>query len=117
MSEPQQSHSVPSFANPVAEGDEQGQRLLPLGRVLTTDYYHMHRPAGSFVSCRSLNGLGLEGQLPLSPQVWGPLSTLTSLQLGNNKLSGYLPSGISALTQLRSLDMSSNDFNGAPWCI
>ena len=92
-------------------------RVYRVESVLPPIYRLMRSPAGPFSLCRSLNGLGLWGQLPLTPQIWGGLSTLTSLNLGNNKLTGYLPSDISELTQLRSLDMSNNDFNGALTCV
>jgi Leucine-rich repeat (LRR) protein len=67
-------------------------------------------------SCRNLNGLGLTGELPLGSDVWTPLNTLTTLNLGNNKLQGYLPTAIAALTSLQTLDLSNNDFTGARCC-
>ena len=65
------------------------------------------------MSCRNLNGLGLTGELPLGSDVWGPLNTLTTLNLGSNDLQGYLPTAISALTSLQTLDLSNNAFTGA----
>ena len=64
---------------------------------------------------RNLNGLSLEGELPLGSDVWSPLNTLTSLDLGNNQLKGYLPTAISALTALKTLNLADNSFTGALW--
>ena len=60
-----------------------------------------------------MNGLGLSGQLPLSQDVWQPLSTLTNLDLGNNNISGYLPADIALLTNLKTLNLANNQLNGA----
>jgi len=63
--------------------------------------------------CRNLNGLGLDGELPLGSDVWGPLNTLTTLDLGNNMLNGYLPTAISALTNVKTINLANNNFSGA----
>ena len=62
---------------------------------------------------RNLNGLGLDGELPLGSDVWGPLNTLTTLDLGNNMLKGYLPTAISELTMIKTINLANNQFTGA----
>lgn len=51
----------------------------------------------------NLQGLGLSGQLPLGAEVWEALSTLRSMNLSRNKLSGYLPRHMSELPALQYL--------------
>ncbi len=61
----------------------------------------------------NLAGQRLSGQLPFDASVWGPLSSLTSVNLANNNLGGFLPPQISALTSVTSVNLSGDSFSGA----
>ena len=63
---------------------------------------------------RDLSGLSLDGELPFDTSVWQPLNSLTSVNLANNNLSGFLPPQISELTNATSLNLGGNSFSGAP---
>ena len=45
----------------------------------------------SAVCCSTLSSMGLAGQLPLDPTIWGALPALSVLDLHNNTMNGYLP--------------------------
>jgi Leucine-rich repeat (LRR) protein len=63
-----------------------------------------------FGSCRELNGLDLQGEL--SPAI-GNLSSLTYLVItGNHRLTGPLPSTIGQLANLVVMDLHDNNFSG-----
>jgi Leucine-rich repeat (LRR) protein len=61
---------------------------------------------------RDLSGLSLDGELPFDTSVWQPLNTLTSVNLSNNNLSGFLPPQISELTNATTLNLGGNSFSG-----
>jgi hypothetical protein len=61
---------------------------------------------------RDLSGLSLDGELPFDTSVWQPLNSLTSVNLANNNLSGFLPPQISELTNATSLNLGGNSFAG-----
>ncbi|CAJ2677188.1 unnamed protein product [Trifolium pratense] len=56
-----------------------------------------------------LSGFGLSGNL--SPYI-GNMSSLRSLQLQDNQITGFIPNQITKLYSLRVLNMSSNRFEG-----
>jgi hypothetical protein len=69
--------------------------------------------AVQFYVSRDLSGLSLDGELPFDTSVWQPLNSLTSVNLANNNLSGFLPPQISELTNATSLNLGGNNFSGA----
>ena len=65
---------------------------------------------------RDLSGLSLDGELPFDSSVWEPLNTLTSVNLSDNNLSGFLPPQISELTSATTLNLGGNSFSGGQRC-
>ncbi len=56
--------------------------------------------------------MGLDGQLPQDDSVWTALSTLTSLDLSNNQLTGDIPAELNNLQSLQRLSLGGNQLQG-----
>lgn len=60
----------------------------------------------------NLGSNGLSGALPSDPSVWQALSTLRSLSVRSNSLSGSLPQALRRLTALQDLNARRNQISG-----
>ncbi|KAK9804650.1 hypothetical protein WJX73_004502 [Symbiochloris irregularis] len=60
----------------------------------------------------SLSGLGLVGALPLDSNIWSGLSSLQSVDLSNNEVTGYLPPQLESLTNITSIKLNNNNLSG-----
>lgn len=49
--------------------------------------------------------------------MWGPLRTLTQINLADNLLSGYLPPQMKDLTNLEYLSLANNTMSGEGCCL
>ena len=61
---------------------------------------------------RDLAGRDLTGELPRDNRVWGALPAVTSVNLANNSIYGWVPPELSDLQQIQSLDLAHNTFQG-----
>lgn len=62
--------------------------------------------------CSNLAGQQLSGQLPLDQRVWGALPAVTSVDLNNNAIQGYVPPQLDQLHQVQSLNLGNNGLQG-----
>ena len=64
------------------------------------------------VLCSDLAGKQLAGQLPLDQRVWGALPAVTSVNLNNNKIQGYVPPQLDQLHNVQNLNLGNNRLQG-----
>ena len=57
----------------------------------------------------NLQGLELQGQLPLDENLWSTLSSLQNVNLANNQVSGFLPPQLSAVEDLEYISVRGNN--------
>ena len=62
--------------------------------------------------CSYLAGRQLSGQLPLDQRVWGALPAVTSVDLNNNAIQGYVPPQLDQLGQVQNLNLGNNGLQG-----
>lgn len=62
--------------------------------------------------CSDLAGRQLSGQLPLDQRVWGALPAVTSVNLNNNTIQGYVPPQLDQLGQVQNLNLGNNGLQG-----
>ena len=62
--------------------------------------------------CSNLAGQQLAGQLPLDQRVWGALPEVTSVNLNNNAIQGYVPPQLDQLGHVQNLNLGNNGFQG-----
>lgn len=59
----------------------------------------------------NLQGLGLQGQLPLDQTLWSTLNTVQNINLANNNISGFLPPQMAEDTALMYLTLRDNQLS------
>lgn len=65
------------------------------------------------MDCRDLRNSALQGQLPLDASVWGGLTSLRTLDVSGNNVSGYVPPQIMEVGALQNLSLANNGFQGS----
>ena len=72
----------------------------------------MLRLDGVPLACSDLSGLGLSGQLPLDARIWGALPNVTTVNLSNNSIQGYVPPQLDRLKAAQNLNVRDNGLQG-----
>lgn len=59
----------------------------------------------------NLQGMGLQGQLPLDQTLWSTLNTVQDINLASNNISGFLPPQMAEVTGLSYLTLRDNQLS------
>ncbi|CAN6878760.1 unnamed protein product [Brassica oleracea] len=104
------SFKILCFNGHVTELTVTGNRTVKLSKTFSTDSLFTVLTKLSNLKTLSLVSLGISGPLP--PKITRFSSSLQSLNLSSNFISGKIPKEISSLKSLRSLVLANNEFNG-----
>ncbi|KAG2268255.1 hypothetical protein Bca4012_070540 [Brassica carinata] len=105
------SFKILCFNGHVTELTVTGNRTVKLSKTFSTDSLFTVLTKLSNLKTLSLVSLGISGPLP--PKITRFSSSLQSLNLSSNFISGKIPKEISSLKSLRSLVLANNEFNGS----
>ncbi|KAG2323763.1 hypothetical protein Bca4012_038045 [Brassica carinata] len=105
------SFKILCFNGHVTELTVTGNRTVKLSRTFSSDSLFTVLTKLSNLKTLSLVSLGISGPLP--PKIIRFSSSLQSLNLSSNFISGKIPKEISSLKSLRSLVLANNEFNGS----